>query len=234
MAAGRSACRFFSNSSRSAYRLRQKHQRHTAQGQGIPQLQRGLLSPQAVPLTAVPPLEPRSYTVQALVLTTAQRRMLPGDAGIVQNRHRRILLRPRIFSQWVRGDTAAAGQAQLGPDLRRVGDPQQGPDGPAPESAPTSTGNSSRAMAVYQPAISGWALSQQGQCRTTVPASHSAPFRNTTASDRYRRSLSPSAGNQGYYSIFIRRTVSLYSPCRRKNTVFSFFFTVIFSLLTVC
>ena len=55
--------------------------------------------------------------------------MLPGDAGIVQNRIGGFTPPQNIFPVG-QGDTAAPRQAQLGPDLRRVGDPQQGPDGP--------------------------------------------------------------------------------------------------------
>ena len=64
MAAGRSACRFFSSSSRSPT-VWGRNTNGTPPSVIVSPSFTGACSVTGVPLTAVPPLEPRSYTVQA-------------------------------------------------------------------------------------------------------------------------------------------------------------------------
>ena len=83
-----------------------------------------------------------------------------------------------------------------------------------------STGNSSRAMAVYQPVIRGWALSHRDSAENSscIPF---PPFRKNSFRPN-RRSLSPSAGNQGYYSIIPIACTPL--PTEKHSLLFFFLF----------
>ena len=108
--------------------LGQKHQRHAAQRNGVPQLHRSSVrnGPAIDRRTA---LGAEVVERPAPVIPPAQGCVLPGDAGVVQQHIGGFAPAENIFPMG-QGDAAAIGQAQLRPDLRRMGKAQQRADGP--------------------------------------------------------------------------------------------------------
>ena len=179
MAAGRSACRFFSNSSRSPTVCGRNTSGTPPRVRVSPSFTGPALSP-AVPLTACRPWS-QDHTPSRLRLHHGTAPHAAGRCWIVQNRIGGFTPPQNIFP---------VGQGILPPPLA-------GSTGPRPPAcggirsrdrmartriSAESTGNSSRAMAVYQPRPED-GHSATGTVQKTVPASHSL-LSEKTASDR--------------------------------------------------
>ena len=108
--------------------LGQKQQRHAAQGDGVPQLHRGRVR-YLLAVDGSAALGTQVIYRPLSILSPAQRRVLAGDAGVIQKYVRGLSPSDDIFpvGQLQR---RAVGQAQLAPDLRRMGHLQQRPKRP--------------------------------------------------------------------------------------------------------
>ena len=219
MAAGRSACRFFSNSSRSPT-VCGRNTSGTPPRVRYPPASRGLLCHRG-PVDGGAALGAKIIHRPGSVFTTAQRRMLPGDAGIVQNRIGGFCPAPEYFPSGSGGYCRRrAGSA--GPRPPACGGSAAGTGWPAPESAPKAP-ETAAVQWPYQPVIRGWALSHRDSAENSscIPF---PPFRKNSFRPN-RRSLSPSAGNQGYYSIIPIACTPLPTEKHSLFILFFLFFT---------
>ena len=110
------------------HRLGKEHEGHAPQGDGIPQLYRGS-SFHGFSIHSGAAFGAQVVNSPLLILAPAQCGVLAGDAGIVQPHIRRGAAADNIFPVGQQ-NRRAVGQAQLAPDLRRVGNAHQRPDGP--------------------------------------------------------------------------------------------------------
>ena len=163
MAAGRSACRFFSSSSRSPTVCG----RNTS---GTPPRVR--VSPSFTGACSVTGVAvDRRCRPWSQDHTPSRLRPHHGTAPHAAGRcwdssesHRRIYPGPEYFPSGS-GGCCRRRAGSAGPRPPACGGSAAGTGWPGPESAPTSTGNSSRAMAVYQPVYQRMGTQPQGQCR---------------------------------------------------------------------